>query len=113
MHRLHACHVVRACQGGWDDDETVEGAALRETVEEAGVRGQIQVRRRGAPAATGAKEGGFAAAKSLASVPSIALPLHKHSPPTNAHFSTSHAHGLSHTHGRTLTLSYSPCHSAR
>lgn len=28
-------------KGGWEDDETVESAALRETVEEAGVRGTI------------------------------------------------------------------------
>jgi len=32
-----------AAQGGWEDDETVEAAALRETVEEAGVRGNIEV----------------------------------------------------------------------
>jgi 8-oxo-dGTP pyrophosphatase MutT (NUDIX family) len=30
-------------QGGWEDDETVEAAAQRETVEEAGVRGSIEV----------------------------------------------------------------------
>ena len=34
----------RCCvQGGWEDDETVEAAALRETVEEAGVRGTLEV----------------------------------------------------------------------
>lgn len=30
-------------QGGWETDETVEAAAARETVEEAGVRGVIEV----------------------------------------------------------------------
>ena len=30
-------------QGGWETDETVEDAAARETVEEAGVRGQLEV----------------------------------------------------------------------
>lgn len=30
-------------QGGWEADETVEAAAARETVEEAGVRGVIEV----------------------------------------------------------------------
>lgn len=30
-------------KGGWEADESVEGAALRETVEEAGVRGVIEV----------------------------------------------------------------------
>lgn len=30
-------------QGGWEDDESVEAAARRETVEEAGVRGTIEV----------------------------------------------------------------------
>ena len=30
-------------QGGWESDETVEAAAARETVEEAGVRGRIEV----------------------------------------------------------------------
>jgi diphosphoinositol-polyphosphate diphosphatase len=29
-------------QGGWEDDETVEAAAKRETVEEAGVRGCLE-----------------------------------------------------------------------
>ena len=32
-------------QGGWEDDETVEAAAMRETVEEAGVRGTLEVSR--------------------------------------------------------------------
>jgi hypothetical protein len=31
-------------QGGWENDETVEAAAMRETVEEAGVRGRLEVR---------------------------------------------------------------------
>lgn len=30
-------------QGGWETDETVEEAACREALEEAGVRGVIQV----------------------------------------------------------------------
>jgi hypothetical protein len=30
-------------QGGWETDETVEDAAARETLEEAGVRGIIEV----------------------------------------------------------------------
>lgn len=30
-------------QGGWEDDESVESAAKRETVEEAGVRGKLEV----------------------------------------------------------------------
>eukprot|EP00798_Chlamydomonas_sp_ICE-L_P029063 gene29063-32267_t len=29
-------------KGGWEDDETVEAAAMRETVEEAGVRGELE-----------------------------------------------------------------------
>lgn len=35
---MHICP-----QGGWEADETVEAAALRETVEEAGVRGTLEV----------------------------------------------------------------------
>lgn len=30
-------------QGGWENDETVEEAAEREALEEAGVRGEIKV----------------------------------------------------------------------
>lgn len=30
-------------QGGWETDETVEAAAKRETIEEAGVRGALEV----------------------------------------------------------------------
>ncbi len=33
----------RYVQGGWEADETVEAAAARETVEEAGVRGALEV----------------------------------------------------------------------
>lgn len=33
-----------AIQGGWETDETVEAAAKRETIEEAGVRGVLEVR---------------------------------------------------------------------
>ena len=32
-----------AIQGGWETDETVEAAAKRETIEEAGVRGVLEV----------------------------------------------------------------------
>lgn len=32
-----------ACQGGWEDDETVEEAACREALEEAGVKGILNV----------------------------------------------------------------------
>lgn len=31
-------------QGGWENDETVEEAAAREAVEEAGVRGELMVK---------------------------------------------------------------------
>lgn len=31
------------CQGGWEDDEDVHEAACREALEEAGVRGNINV----------------------------------------------------------------------
>jgi diphosphoinositol-polyphosphate diphosphatase len=31
-------------QGGWENDETVEEAAAREAIEEAGVRGDLVVR---------------------------------------------------------------------
>lgn len=40
--RLHSLRFA-ALQGGWEDDETVDCAARRETVEEAGVRGVLQV----------------------------------------------------------------------
>ena len=30
-------------QGGWEDDETIDEAALREAFEEAGVRGILSV----------------------------------------------------------------------
>lgn len=35
--------VGKQLQGGWEADETVEAAAARETVEEAGVRGALEV----------------------------------------------------------------------
>jgi 8-oxo-dGTP pyrophosphatase MutT (NUDIX family) len=47
---LPYCHVhilffyCFLSQGGWENDETVEQAAAREAVEEAGVRGDIVVR---------------------------------------------------------------------
>ena len=31
-------------KGGWEQDEDVQAAAARETVEEAGVRGELEVR---------------------------------------------------------------------
>lgn len=37
--------ITRSCpsfQGGWEDDESLVEAAKRETVEEAGVRGQLE-----------------------------------------------------------------------
>ena len=40
LHALPDGHVV---QGGWETDEDVESAAARETVEEAGVRGRLEV----------------------------------------------------------------------
>ena len=36
--------VFYIMQGGWENDETVEEAAIREAVEEAGVRGELLVR---------------------------------------------------------------------
>jgi 8-oxo-dGTP pyrophosphatase MutT (NUDIX family) len=47
MRLLDICSVrfaVFMLQGGWENDETVEEAAAREAVEEAGVRGDIVVR---------------------------------------------------------------------
>lgn len=37
---LHICKT----QGGWENDETVEEAARREAMEEAGVKGDLLVR---------------------------------------------------------------------
>ena len=34
---------MRRLQGGWETDEDVAAAAARETVEEAGVRGRLEV----------------------------------------------------------------------
>lgn len=34
---------VCLAQGGWETDESMEQAALRETIEEAGVMGNIEV----------------------------------------------------------------------
>lgn len=45
-------------KGGWEADETVEAAARRETVEEAGVRGTIEVRGRVAGGGSGGRSGG-------------------------------------------------------
>lgn len=38
------CLAAHAPQGGWENDEELRDAAMRETVEEAGVRGQLEVR---------------------------------------------------------------------
>ena len=35
--------IVFVLQGGWEQDEVIEKAAKRETVEEAGVRGELRV----------------------------------------------------------------------
>ena len=35
--------VAFSFQGGWENDETVEEAAVREAIEEAGVRGDLMV----------------------------------------------------------------------
>ena len=32
-----------SCQGGWELDESLKAAAKRETVEESGVRGKVEV----------------------------------------------------------------------
>lgn len=37
--------VVFPLKGGWENDETVEEAAAREAIEEAGVRGDLLVRK--------------------------------------------------------------------
>ena len=36
--------LIHLLQGGWENDETVEEAAAREAIEEAGVRGDLVVR---------------------------------------------------------------------
>lgn len=38
------CYSYFIMKGGWENDETVEEAAVREAVEEAGVRGELLVR---------------------------------------------------------------------
>ena len=43
MRAARAYHLPP--QGGWESDESVETAAQRETMEEAGVRGELEVRR--------------------------------------------------------------------
>lgn len=35
--------LINLTQGGWEEDESIEDAALRETVEEAGVVGDVEV----------------------------------------------------------------------
>jgi len=41
--------TLPADQGGWETDETATEAAARESLEEAGVRGELQARRRSLP----------------------------------------------------------------
>ena len=36
-------YTLSSLQGGWETDESVQVAAMRETVEEAGVRGKLEV----------------------------------------------------------------------
>jgi hypothetical protein len=43
MDRSHSSSLVD--QGGWEDDEDVHEAACREALEEAGVKGAIDVRK--------------------------------------------------------------------
>jgi diphosphoinositol-polyphosphate diphosphatase len=38
------CYIVFPLKGGWENDETVEEAAAREAIEEAGVRGDLMVK---------------------------------------------------------------------
>lgn len=38
------CYDIFPLKGGWENDETVEEAAVREAIEEAGVRGDLMVR---------------------------------------------------------------------
>ena len=38
------CDILFPLKGGWENDETVEEAAAREAVEEAGVRGDLMVK---------------------------------------------------------------------
>lgn len=35
--------LIMLTQGGWEKDESIEDAAMRETVEEAGVIGDVEV----------------------------------------------------------------------
>lgn len=37
------CSLLFWSQGGWESDESMEQAALRETIEEAGVIGSVEV----------------------------------------------------------------------
>ena len=43
LYLLWMVGISFAHQGGWETDETVEEAACREALEEAGVRGLLQV----------------------------------------------------------------------
>lgn len=52
-------------QGGWEDDESVEAAAKRETVEEAGVRGELEEPMLGPLSFKSAKHGNAACIASL------------------------------------------------
>ena len=63
--------AARAAQGGWETDETAAEAAARESLEEAGVRGELQARlprRSSAVGAPGARAAGL---------PPILLLLHR------------------------------------
>lgn len=39
-----SCYQITHLQGGWENDETVQEAAVREAMEEAGVRGELMVK---------------------------------------------------------------------
>lgn len=41
---MKSFYVALSHQGGWETDETDQQAAIREAIEEAGVRGKINVR---------------------------------------------------------------------
>lgn len=43
LFRLVNFPLWNSGQGGWENDETVKEAAMREAVEEAGVRGDLKV----------------------------------------------------------------------
>jgi 8-oxo-dGTP pyrophosphatase MutT (NUDIX family) len=73
-------------KGGWEDDESAEAAAQRETVEEAGVRGVLEVRAagRGAGAGGTARAAQRPARAGAAAAPPPTLPLPPPRPPPAA-----------------------------